>query len=182
MPSINFDIFFSNVYGWIFGERDIFSALDLFLLWWGIISVFLSVCLIMIAAYLLIKINELQRADNEKYAPDPKLLVSSQPANPHWERVQKYLGSESPAEWKLAILEADTMLADLLEMLGYRGESLGERLKAVEPSDFLTLNDAWEAHKVRNQIAHEKDFVLTQREVRRVIDQFERVFKEFNYI
>jgi hypothetical protein len=46
-------------------------------------------------------------------------------------------------------------LDDLLNKLGYRGESIGEKLKRVAKGDMKSLNDAWEAHKVRNQIAHE---------------------------
>ena len=66
--------------------------------------------------------------------------------------------------------------------LGYQGENLGERLKAIEPSDFITLQAAWDAHKVRNQIAHETNFQLSKREVRRVIGLYEQVFREFKYI
>jgi hypothetical protein len=64
----------------------------------------------------------------------------------------------------------------------YPGENLGERLKNVEPSDFLTLEDAWEAHKVRNQVAHQSGFTLTRREARRVVELYERVFREFIFI
>ncbi len=182
MPGINFDTFFNNIYRLVFGDYDIFSAFDIFLLWWGVISVLVSVFLIAIVAYLTIKLNELKEEDKKRYTPDPKLLITVAPANPQWERIQKCLSSDNPAEWKVAILEADAMLGDLLQNLGYRGEGIGERLKSIEPSDFLTLNDAWEAHKVRNQIAHENDFVLTQREVRQTIDQYKRVFQEFDYI
>ena len=102
--------------------------------------------------------------------------------NERWESIQKYLESENVAEWKLAVIEADNMLDDLVRTLNSQGENLGERLKAIEPSDFETLQDAWEAHKVRNQIAHETDFVLTRREMMRVIGHFKKVFEEFEYI
>ena len=99
-----------------------------------------------------------------------------------WEKIMGYLGSVNPSDWKLAILEADTILDSLVQRMGYKGENLGERLKSVEPSDFLTLNDAWEAHKVRNAIAHEAGYELSQREARRVMRLFENVFKEFEYL
>src|SRR5690606_20910065 len=102
--------------------------------------------------------------------------------NTAWEKITRYLDSTNPSDWKLAILEADTILDSLMQKMGYRGENLGERLKAVEPSDFLTLNDAWEAHKVRNSIAHEADFQMDYREAKRVIKLYENIFKEFNYL
>ena len=80
-------------------------------------------------------------------------------------------------------MEADIMLADILTKMGYQGDSIGEQLKGVEPSDFLTLNDAWEAHKVRNQIAHQgSDFQLNERDAKRIIGLYKKVFSEFYYI
>ena len=84
--------------------------------------------------------------------------------------MQQHLDSANPAEWRLAILEADNMLDEMIRRIGYKGENLGERLKAVEPSDFESINSAWEAHKVRNKIAHEgSEFFLSHREARRIV-------------
>jgi transposase len=60
---------------------------------------------------------------------------------------------------------------------------MGERMKAIEKSDFNTIDDAWEAHKARNNIAHQGGgFALNQREARRIISLYERVFREFQLI
>jgi len=75
------------------------------------------------------------------------------------------------------------MLEELLRTIGYNGESVGEMLKSVDKNEFLTIEDAWEAHKVRNAIAHSGgDFQLNERETKRVIALFEKVFKEFQVI
>lgn len=102
--------------------------------------------------------------------------------NKSWDRVIMHVESLNESEWRLALIEADIMLADLLDNMGLPGDSVGEKLKAVEKSDFTTLDLAWEAHKVRNQIAHDPSFMLTQREAKRVVGLFEAVFKEFAFI
>ena len=102
--------------------------------------------------------------------------------NERWERVLGYLATDNPAEWKLAVIEADNMLDDVVKQLRPVGENLGERLKSVSPSEFLSLDDAWEAHKIRNKIAHESGFVLTKPEARKTIERYGRVFEEFEYI
>jgi hypothetical protein len=103
--------------------------------------------------------------------------------NKKWQKVLAHINSPNAAAWRLAVLEADIMLGEMLESMGYRGDSIGERLKGVEPSDFLTLDKAWDAHKVRNEIAHGgSDFLLNEREAKRVIALYEEVFKEFRYI
>jgi hypothetical protein len=56
-------------------------------------------------------------------------------------------------------------------------------LKNADPAHFRTLQYAWEAHKIRNAIAHEgQDFTLTHREARRIVGLYEAVFREFEYI
>lgn len=100
-----------------------------------------------------------------------------------WDRIIKLSESENESDWRLAIIEADIMLDELLEKLELPGDTMGEKLKAVEKSDFTTIEYAWEAHKARNTIAHEgTNFLVSQREVRRIISLYEAVFKEFGMI
>jgi hypothetical protein len=100
-----------------------------------------------------------------------------------WESVKRHIESPNQNDWKQAILEADIILDSILTAMGYRGESIGEKLKRVEKADFNTLDDAWEAHKVRNQVAHQgNSFVLSQYEAKRVINLYKKVFEEFYYI
>jgi hypothetical protein len=67
--------------------------------------------------------------------------------------------------------------------MGYKGESIGDKLKKVERSDFITLDKAWSAHKVRNRIAHKGTaFVLSRGEAEEAIDNYKQVFEEFYYI
>src|SRR3989344_66407 len=100
-----------------------------------------------------------------------------------WERITAHLASSRESDWRLAILEADVLLSEMVTNMGYGGDSLGEKLKSVEPSDFTTLQKAWEAHAVRNKIAHEgAAFALTEREAKRVIALYEDVFNEFHFI
>jgi hypothetical protein len=94
--------------------------------------------------------------------------------------VLTHIASENPNDWKLAIIEADIILDDTLKQKGYAGTTLGERLKSISPNQLASLQDAWEAHKVRNRIAHEgSDFVLTKRIAQETITQYRRVFDEF---
>ena len=103
--------------------------------------------------------------------------------NQKWRQIQTHVNSQNPAEWRLSILEADVLLDDLVQSLGYMGETLGDRLKNAAKGDFKTLDAAWEGHKIRNAIAHEgSNFVLSQRESKRVIGLYEMVFNEFNYV
>ena len=99
-----------------------------------------------------------------------------------WKEIIDRLDSFNEADWRFAIIKADTMLEEIIDRMGYHGETLGEKLKMIEESDFTTLSQAWEAHKVRNKIAHEGDFVLSKREARRVVELYRQVFEDFHLI
>jgi len=103
--------------------------------------------------------------------------------NPRWDHIQELLVSRSVNDWRQAIIESDIVLDEMLKRMGYEGESVGERMKGIERSDFVTLDKAWEAHKVRNRIAHDGiDFQITRKEAERVIKLYKEVFEEFYFI
>ncbi len=103
-------------------------------------------------------------------------------SNRRWNKIQSLLASYNQNDWKQAIIEADIILDEMLDKMGYDGTSIGEKLKQIEQSDFLTLNYAWDAHKIRNRIAHGGSLVLSKDEAERVIGLYEKVFREFYYI
>lgn len=103
--------------------------------------------------------------------------------NVRWDAIQQRVTEFNPESWRIAIIEADIMLDEVLTDAGYVGQSLGEKLRSANKTSFTTLQDAWEAHKVRNEIAHVgSDFVLTQRTAQETLVRFERVFHEFGVI
>lgn len=100
--------------------------------------------------------------------------------HPRFAIIQGYMSSPSEALWRIGIMEADNMLAEVLREKGYKGEGLGEILQNAH---FNTVNLAWDVHKVRNRIAHEgSDFVLTEHEARRVFLAYQSIFQELKVV
>lgn len=103
--------------------------------------------------------------------------------DPRWIQIQNHIASHNQSDWRVAILEADILLYDMLNQMGYPGDSVGEMLKQADPSSFITLQDAWGAHRIRNTIAHEgANYELTRGEAERAIRLYQRVFEEFYFI
>lgn len=104
-------------------------------------------------------------------------------SNPRWTQIEKNMQSHNMSEWRIAILEADILLYDMLSQMGYEGTSIGEILKNVDKANFVTLDDAWKAHRVRNIIAHEgANYELSRDEAERTIRLYKRVFDEFYFV
>ena len=108
---------------------------------------------------------------------------TARPGQAKWETVLDHISSQNSSDWRMAIIEADTILDTLLEGQGYPGATLGERLRNAGEGAFRTFEDAGVAHGVRNQIAHEgADFQLSYRDAKNTISRYENVFREFEYI
>lgn len=100
--------------------------------------------------------------------------------NTRWQTILDNIESEDPGRWKLAILDADVLLDELTIQQGLRGDTLGERLKDAQDSDFQTLQSAWKAHLERNRIAHGgSSYSISKREAKRIIALYGQVFSEF---
>ncbi|MDE1874956.1 MAG: hypothetical protein KGI79_02645 [Patescibacteria group bacterium] len=152
------------------------------------IAIVLSLFLFSVIVYATIKLKRVEEEQETKFHATRLKQAEAEPhsdpvLNQKWIQVEAHINSSNPSDWRLAILEADIMLGDILEKMGYQGDSIGDKLKGIDKSEFVTIDLAWEAHKVRNQIAHEgSDYMLNERDAKRVIDLFKRVFEEFYYI
>ncbi|OHA89242.1 MAG: hypothetical protein A3C70_00130 [Candidatus Zambryskibacteria bacterium RIFCSPHIGHO2_02_FULL_43_14] len=155
---------------------------------WKIVAAILSALTLSGIVYSFWKLRAIDIEENKIYNPFPLNSISDEneavePKNEQWKKVMEYTNSDNSSDWRLAIIEADVMLEKLLYALGYVGESIGDMLKSVNKNEFLTIEDAWEAHKVRNVVAHSGDaFQLNERETKRIIALFEKVFREFGII
>lgn len=109
--------------------------------------------------------------------------VESTRSNDRWERIVQLANSTNHGDWRRAILEADIMLSDTLMAEGYQGFGVGEQLKMANPIQLTTLDLAWKAHKVRNEIAHGgESYQLGERDTKTAIDYYKRVFEELGAI
>ncbi len=158
--------------------------------WWDIYSVFaLLISLIFFAGFVYAKIRLGELSEIEHHALHEaeeawaRKYEQPESRNARWDVIEKRVAEQNPESWRIAIIEADILLDETLTNAGYVGQTLGEKLKSANPSSFTTLQDAWEAHKVRNEIAHVgSDFVLTQKIAKETLTRFERVFREFGVI
>ncbi len=135
-----------------------------------------------------------EKAGGENAAPDGVMLSSDLDSsgkpilnpsgeNPKWDIIQKHIASMNPSDWRMAILEADILLYEMLDQMGYDGDTIADKLKLVESSDFNTLDLAWRAHKIRNAISHEgSSYEMSYQQAQNTIELYKKVFEEFYFV
>ena len=184
---INVEYFFRIIYdcfhGGCFGSVGFvgFSAwLAHLWVWITILSYLLAAYGLYQIVYFTLRIFELRQREEKYYSTVISPTGAVGGVHPRWQHIEALAGSTEASEWREAIIEADIMLDDVLAQQGFVGVGIGEKLKSA---NFQTIQDAWEAHKVRNQIAHEGSaFKLSETIVQRTISQYENVFREFKAI
>ena len=190
---LNIQYFFRIIYDLLTGSAQVsgggfsFSGiLALFMHLWLAISI-LALLVCALAGYIIvycgIRIRQVREKEKEKYStisPDEAETVVE---HHRWKYITQLIESGQESDWRNAIIEADIMLDDMLTRIGLPGDTVGDKLKAASPDHFQTLQDAWEAHKVRNDIAHQGSaYELTNHIAYQTIQRFRNVFEEFHEI
>lgn len=87
-----------------------------------------------------------------------------------WEHV------ETIHDPNLQVLEGDKVVDLALGLLGYQG-SMGDKLNKAGPR-FSDVNALWNAHKLRNRLAHEIKTQISRGECERAMSAFRRALKD----
>lgn len=152
----------------------------------AVLGIVIAAVLLVSVVYVRIRTLQVEHAGfhgHDHHAAHEHHEPSPEPKNERWEAVVALVNSPNESDWRRAILEADVMLSAMLTERGYTGATLADQLKSANPLQFTTLDLAWEAHRMRNALAHLGEaFPLSERDARATIDLYRRVFEEFGYI
>ena len=154
----------------------------------GFVSSMLSVIFIAIIIFSLVRMREIQihekhEIDHEIHEALEKDKALEREENTRWHYILTLVESPNESDWRVSIIEADTMLEELLKDAGYVGDTLSELLEQAKNGGLVTVQNAWDGHLIRNQIAHQgSNFPLSQVEARRVIKMYQNVFEELRAI
>lgn len=177
---------FESLMNILFGRSDKESVIELlFTTPFGLLAI---AALLSFLAYMFAKqrMGFLSKKENIMYdiAHASDLHVSSTQTNQssnnkadRWRAITKKLESESEDMWKIAIMDADILLGEVLDEQGFDGSTIAEKLQSAATLHKDIIQYVWDAHKVRNAVAHEAAMALTNREAQLAISNYERFFQ-----
>ena len=99
-----------------------------------------------------------------------------------WSHIAGRITKGNPAEYKVALIEADGMVDRCLSEMGYQGENLSERIAALQAYGDTTTDALVEAHALRNRIIYEEQLVIDRPEAERILGLFEAFLKHWEII
>ena len=94
-----------------------------------------------------------------------------------WAKVLKRLDTGKEADYKLAVIEADGLLNDILKKMGYKGETMAKILEQLNATILPNIEQIWKVHKIRNNVVHDPDYKLSLEDARKVLGIYEKSFR-----
>ncbi|MBI4993542.1 hypothetical protein HZC33_01100 [Candidatus Wolfebacteria bacterium] len=107
-----------------------------------------------------------------------KIIKQKEVSSKKWKNLLEKIKSGDERDYRLAIIEADSIIDELLIAYDHPGEDMGERLKSLNEYEMENLNGLWQAHKIRNKLAHEADLVLPVDEMKKIIGLYHKALEE----
>ena len=104
----------------------------------------------------------------------------AEPISKTWNKILERLENGTESEVKLAVIEADDLLNNVLIRMGYSGESLGERLKQVSEVALPNKTQVIEAHMITGNIIHDPDYRLKLTQARGILEVYRQAFLHLN--
>ena len=161
-----------------------FVDMDVFVAKVKLILFILTVILSFIFMVILMKLRKLilTNIPNASVKSGSEVKLSAGPYRARWTEILNHMESAKEWEWKFAVIEADKLADLVLKRAGFAGESMGDRLVNIQDGQITSLQDLWDAHKVRNNLAHNVDYFLRYTEARRAIEKYQRFLEEMGVI
>jgi hypothetical protein len=154
----------------------------------GTVSAVISIIFLSIIIFSLVRMYEIQVFDKEEIDHEIKHALAREKErdrdmNPRWKYILTLLESPNESDWRVAIIESDTLLEEAFRERGLVGNTMSELLEEGKMNGYSSIQSAWDAHLVRNKIAHEGlNYPITQVEVRRVVRLYQNVFEDLQVI
>ena len=148
---------------------------------WNIVKLILIAVSVLIAILLVVIIVKTRKLFGAKIDIIKDILPLSgvtSGLDARWVEIEKHINSTREAEWKFAVIEAYKLTDELLKGAGFQGDTMGDRLMNIQPGQLTTLQNLWEAHKIRNRLVHDTNYFLRYTEAKRAVSLYEKTLKE----
>jgi len=92
-------------------------------------------------------------------------------------KIKKRIESGAESDYKLAIIDADDFLAEVLDNRGYDGKDFQESINKAGRLITPILPDVLNAHEIRNSIVYNPDYKLSVEQAKKILDTYESAIK-----
>lgn len=136
----------------------------------GVITFIVAILIVAVLVFLAILLTGKRGYTFNKQAYQTRFL-----------EIENKLKQDNPASYVTTVINGDKLLDKAMMEMGIPGKTMGDRLKKCGDK-FTNLNGVWQAHKLRNAIAHETDIEVSYRRAFNALQIYKQALKDLGAI
>lgn len=136
----------------------------------GVITFIVAILIVAVLVFLAILLTGKRGYTFNKQAYQTRFL-----------EIENKLKQDNPASYVTTVINGDKLLDKAMMEMGVPGKAMGDRLKKCGDK-FTNLNGVWQAHKLRNAIAHETDIEVSYRRAFNALQIYKQALKDLGAI
>lgn len=109
-------------------------------------------------------------------------ISSKKKIKKRWFQIEERLKTNNQSQFKIAILEADSLADEMLFSIGYGGKNMKERLDLADANQVEEIDNLREGHEIRNKIIFDDNFNFDKAEAERVIGLYREFLENLEMI
>ena len=161
------------------GGRD-FSAIYSILGFFKIIFIFFLALFVIGIVYVIYELRKFR--PNYKLVYEESTLPQRKLAGEHWIKIMQRFNAGTESDWRLAIVEADSLVDEIFKRIGFDGETLGERIASISEREVHSIPELKDAHKMRNNLVHTPGYKIKREDAERALRHYYNVLEELEMI
>lgn len=166
---------------------DMITALQLFWTesWFMTFVKFLALVYILVVIVdivLIVLLTDVKASMRENKTGAHRPAGSKKKYRKRWAAIEERADTGLVPQYKVAILEADAFVLEVLDALGFHGKNMAESLAGASGYSLETRDRLLEAHEVRNRIVQDPGFTLTPEEAAVTLGHFREFLDEVDLI
>ena len=99
-----------------------------------------------------------------------------------WKKAKNQSESEDESERKLAVIEIDDIVTEVLNQMGYEGDSLEKTLSGVSGEIIPNKEELLKAHKKRRDLVYDPNYDLSMDEAKEIMNVYEQTLKDLQLL
>lgn len=95
-------------------------------------------------------------------------------AQKQWKKIKQNFDKNDPVYWKLALLEAEKLMDEILIRMGLGTGTMDDRLERASVNEIPNLQDVIQARRLCQDIARDPDYRLNKENAENTLQAFEK--------
>ena len=149
-----------------------------------IITLFLAICLTIATGYLFWRYYFVLKPAliyiGKPEIKDVKIEINDY-LKGHWKEIRIAITSSDVSQLKLAIIEADTIIEDILRLNNLAGETMAALLSEASLHGVIGTGKLWRFHRIRNSLVHDTAFKLDLKTARDILQEVDEILKIWGF-